>query len=84
MAAATAARANRLTTIIPIVAIRCIAIPPFHLAACQSALLIDKFAPTIGALNLAVRADALDTLRRQCRLSLGNEIRQSLPRSWNR
>jgi hypothetical protein len=58
MAAATAARANRLTTTIPIVAIRCIAIPPFHLAACQSALLIDKFAPTIGALNLAMRADA--------------------------
>jgi hypothetical protein len=78
MAAATATRTNGLTTTIPIIAIRCIAIPPFHLAACQSTLLIDKFVPTIGALNLAVRADALDTLRRQCRLRLGNEIRQSL------
>jgi hypothetical protein len=74
-----ATRTNRLTTTIPIIAIRCIAIPPFHRAACQSTLLIDKFVPTIGALHLAVRADALDTLRRQCRLRLGNEIRQSLP-----
>jgi hypothetical protein len=79
MDAAAATRTNRITTTIPIIAVRCIAIPPFHLAASQSTLLIDKFVPTIGALNLAVRADALDTLRRQCRLRLSNEIRQSFP-----
>ena len=78
MAAAAATRTNRLTTTIPIIAIRCIAIPPSPSSVPKHSL-IDKFVPTIGALNLAVRADALDTLRRQCRLGLSNEIRQSLP-----
>lgn len=40
--------------------------------------MIDKFVPTISALDLAVWADALNTFRRQFRLLLGNEIRQSL------
>jgi hypothetical protein len=40
--------------------------------------LINKFVAMIGALDLAVWADALDTVWRQFRLLLGNEIRQGL------
>jgi hypothetical protein len=40
--------------------------------------LIDKFVAIISALDLAVRADALHTFRRQFGLLLGNEICQSL------
>jgi hypothetical protein len=40
--------------------------------------LIDKFVAMIGVLDLAVWADTLNTFRRQFRLLLGNEIRQSL------
>jgi hypothetical protein len=40
--------------------------------------LIDKLVATISIPGLIVRADALNTFRRQFRLLLGNEIRQSL------
>jgi hypothetical protein len=40
--------------------------------------LIDKLVATISVPGLTVRADALNTFRRQFRLLLGNEIRQSL------
>ena len=40
--------------------------------------MIDKLVATISIPGLTVRADALNTFRRQFRLLLGNEIRQSL------
>jgi hypothetical protein len=49
-----------------------------HLAACQSSLLIDKLVPTIRAPSLTMRTDALNTVRWEFGLLLGNEIRQSL------
>jgi hypothetical protein len=80
MAATTTTRTNRLTTTIPIIAITCtsIAILPFHPAACQSTLLIDKFVAMIGALDLTARADAICAFRRQVRLGFRHIISQSL------
>jgi hypothetical protein len=76
MAAATATKTTRLTT--TIIDITCRAILPFHLAAYQSTLLIDKFVATIGALDLTARADAFCAFRRQVGLGFRNIIGQSL------
>lgn len=76
MAAATATRTNWLTTTIPITAMACIAISPFHLATPQNTLLIDEVVTTISTLYFAVRADALCSRRWQDRPGLCNIIAQ--------
>jgi hypothetical protein len=47
-----------------------------QLAASRNTLLIDKFILTINALELTIRADALNTVWWQFGLLLGNQIRQ--------